>query len=80
MHGYDDARILTFCGGTAFNSMTQQDIWSLNKQAIVDYVPSGKDLMLIWEGHPKIERVITMFQTLRDVGTEDSISFPFREG
>src|SRR5215831_4988279 len=70
--------ILSFCGGTAFSSMTEQDIWSHNKQAIIDYLPNGKDLKLIWEFDPKIGRVIRMFETLMDLGTAGSISFPFR--
>ena len=77
LHDYDDTMILSFCGGTAFSSMTEQDIWSHNKQAIIDYVPNGKDLKLIWEFDPKIGRVIRMFETLMDLGTADSISFPF---
>ena len=34
LHDYDDGRILSFCGGTAFALMTQQDVWSHNKQAV----------------------------------------------
>jgi len=57
--------------------MTQPDIWSHNKKAILEYVPRGKDLKLVWENNPKTRRIIRMFQTLRDLGTEDSISFSF---
>jgi len=58
--------------------MTGQDIWSHNKKAIANYVPNGKDLKLIWEsGGPGTERIIRMFQSLRDLGTEDSLSFSF---
>ena len=58
--------------------MTGQDIWSRNKKAIVNYAPSGKDLKLIWEtGHPGTEKIIRVFQSLRDLGTEDSLSFSF---
>jgi len=54
--------------------MTEQDVWNANKRAILSYVPGNKDLKLIWERDPKAER---MFQSLRDLGTEDSISFSF---
>ena len=58
--------------------MTGQEICSHNKKAIVNYVPNRKDLKLIWEtGDPKTERIIRMFQSLRDLGTEDSLSFSF---
>src|SRR5262249_42305418 len=49
LHDYDDTRILSFCGGTPVIVMTEQDVWIHNKKAIVDYVPKGKDLKLIWE-------------------------------
>jgi hypothetical protein len=78
LHDYDDAKILSFCDGLPFFwVMTEQQVWSANKKAVVNYVPSDKDLKLIWERHPKIERIIRMFQPLRDLATEDSISFPF---
>jgi hypothetical protein len=77
LHDYGDTNILSFCGGTPASAMTQEDVWSRNKKAIVEYVPKGKDLKLIWESDPKTQRIISMFQTLRDLGTEDSISFSF---
>jgi tripartite motif-containing protein 71 len=57
--------------------MTEQEVWDANKNAILSYVPSNKDLKLIWERDPKTERIIRMFQTLHELGTEDSISFSF---
>ncbi len=57
--------------------MTEQDVWNANKRAILNYAPGSKDLKLIWERDPKTEEIITMFQTLRDLGTEDSLSFSF---
>ena len=77
LHDYDDGRILSFCGGTPFALMTQQDVWSHNKQAILDYVPNGKDLKLIWESDPKTRRIIAMFRPLSDLATADSVSFSF---
>ncbi len=77
LHDYDDTRILSFCGGTPVIIMTQQDVWSHNKRAIVDYVPKGKDLKLIWESDPKTERILRLFEPLHDLATKESISFSF---
>jgi len=77
LHDYDDGRILSFCGGTPFALMTQQDVWSHNKQAILDYVPKGRDLKLIWESDPKTRRIIAMFRPLSDLATADSTSLSF---
>jgi hypothetical protein len=77
LHDYDNEKILSFCGGHPMFVMPAQDIWSSNKKAIANYAPSGKDLKLIWEtGAPG--SIIRMFQSLRDLGTEDSLSFSFR--
>jgi DNA-binding beta-propeller fold protein YncE len=78
LHDYDDAKVLSFCGGYPFFFvMTEQDVWNANKKAILTYAPTDKDLKLVWERDPKTERIIRMFQSLRALGTEDSISFSF---
>jgi hypothetical protein len=78
VHDYDQEKILSFCGGKPMFVMSGQDIWSHNRMAIANYAPSGKDLKLIWEtGDPGTESIIRMFQSLRELGTEDSISFSF---
>jgi DNA-binding beta-propeller fold protein YncE len=77
LHDYDDNKILSFCGLPFFFVMSEQDVWNANKKAIVTYPFTNKDLKLIWERDPKTERIIRMFQSLRDLGTEDSLSFPF---
>ncbi|MGC2352794.1 MAG: hypothetical protein WA496_05295, partial [Candidatus Udaeobacter sp.] len=78
LHDYDDEKILSFCGGHPMSAMTGQDIWSHNKKAIASYVPNGKDLKLIWETeNPETERIIRMSQSIRDLGTEESLSFSF---
>jgi len=77
LHDYDDTRILSFCGGTPVIVMTEQDVWSHNRMAIVDYVPKGKDLKLIWESDPKTERISAKFQALGDLATADSMWFSF---
>jgi len=81
LRDYDDAKVLSFCGGYPFFFvMSEQDVWNANKKAILTYVPINKDLKLVWERHPKTQRIIRMFQSLRDLGTEDSISFTFGGG
>src|SRR5205809_4696198 len=78
LHDYDDDKILSFCAGLPFSSvMTEQDVWNANKKAIASYAPGNKDLKLIWERDPQAEKIIRMFQSLRDIGTEDSLSFSF---
>ena len=80
LHDYDADKILSFCGDLPFLFlMTEQDVWNANKKATLSYVPTNKDLKLIWERDPKTERIITRFQSLRKLGTEDSISFSFGE-
>src|SRR5882724_9874748 len=78
LHDYDDDKILSFCVGLPSSGvMTEQDVWNANKKAVSSYVLNSRDLKLIWERDPKTERIIRMFQTLRELGTEDSISFSF---
>lgn len=77
LHDYDDAKVLSFCGGTPFYVMTEQDVWNANRRAILGYVPNNKDLKLIWERDPKTERIIRMFRSLRDLAKEGTISFSF---
>jgi DNA-binding beta-propeller fold protein YncE len=78
LHDYDDDKILSFCGEYPFFIVqSEQDVWNSNKRAIASYVPRNKDLKLIWERDPKTEKIITMFRSLRDLGTEDSLSYSF---
>jgi hypothetical protein len=77
LHDYDDTRILSFCGGMPFSVMTQQDVWSRNKKAILDYVPGNKELKLIWESDPKTQRIIESLRPFSDLATEASMSFSF---
>ncbi|PYI95230.1 MAG: hypothetical protein DMF00_16265 [Verrucomicrobia bacterium] len=78
LHDYDDAKVLAFCNGFPFFFvMTEQDVWNANKRAILSYVPTNKAVKLIWERDPKTQRIIHMFQSLHDLGAEDSISFSF---
>ena len=78
LRDYDDDKILSFCGGYPFFFvMTEQDVWNANKKSISSYVPTNKNLKLIWERAPKTERIIRVFQSLRDLGTEDSLSYSF---
>ncbi len=81
LNDYDDNKILSFCAGLPFSFvMTEQDVWNANKKTIASYAPGNKVLKLIWERQPKTERIIRMFQSLRDLGIEDSISFSFGGG
>jgi hypothetical protein len=77
LHDYDNEKILSFCGGHPMCVMTGQDTWSHNKKAIANYVPNGKDLKLIWESGPTAEKIIEILRPLRDLATEESVSFSF---
>ena len=78
LHDYDDGKILSFCSGLPFFwVMTEQDVWQANKNAIHSYTPDHKDLKLIWERDPKTQRIISKFQSLRDLGAEDALSLSF---
>jgi DNA-binding beta-propeller fold protein YncE len=80
LHDYDDERVLAFCRGGSLTMLTQEEIWIANRKAILEYVPRGKDLKLIWQNDPKIERIRSLFESFRDLATEDSISFSFVGG
>lgn len=77
LHDYGDQEILSFCGGSPMFVMSQQDIWRLNKKAIANYVPQGRDLKLIWqiEDPPKIDKIIKMYEPLRQLAKEQTISY-----
>ncbi|MGC2626521.1 MAG: hypothetical protein WA269_06765, partial [Candidatus Udaeobacter sp.] len=78
LHDYDDDKIMSFCGGYPFfYVMSEQDVWNANKKAVATYLPANKNLKLIWERDPKTARIIKRFESLRDLGTEDSISYSF---
>ena len=77
LYDYDDTKILSFCGGLPFSVMTEQDVWSRNKKAILDYVPGNKELKLIWEDDPKTQCIIESLRPFSDLTTEASMSFSF---
>jgi hypothetical protein len=77
LHDYGDSEILSFCGGTPAIVMAQEDVWSHNKKAIVDYVPKGKDLKLIWESDPRTEKIVETLGMRGDLAAKESISFSF---
>jgi hypothetical protein len=77
LHDYDDKKILSFCGGSPLYVMPDKEVWRANKIAVLSYVPSKKNLKLVWERTPKTERIINMFAALRGLGREDTISFSF---
>jgi len=82
LHDYGDQEILSFCGGSPMCVMAQQEIWRLNKRAIANYVPRGRDLKLIWqiEDPPKTDKIIKMYEPLRQLAKEQTISYSFVSG
>jgi hypothetical protein len=77
LHDYDDKKVLSFCGDLPFNIMDERAIWSANRRALINHVPSGKGLKLIWEKHPKTARITKVFEEFRGLGTEETISYSF---
>jgi hypothetical protein len=81
LHDYGDQDILSFCGGSPMFVMAQQEIWRLNKNAIASYVPRGKDLRLVWEiDPPKTDKIIRMYEPLRALAKEETLSYSFMTG
>jgi hypothetical protein len=82
LHDYGDQKILSFCGGSPICVMAQQEIWRLNKKAIANYVPRGRDLELIWqiEDLLKTDKIIKMYEPLRQLAKEQTISYSFVSG
>jgi DNA-binding beta-propeller fold protein YncE len=78
LRDYDDDKVLSLCSGLPFFwVMTEQDVWNANKRAVLNYAPGQKDLKLVWEIDPKTERIIKMFHSVSDLGSEDALSFSF---
>jgi hypothetical protein len=75
LHDYGDEKILSLTAGWPVFVLPEQHVWSTNKHALVTYVATGKDLKIIWERSPRTERMINMFKSLQDLGTEESLSF-----
>jgi len=81
LHDYGDEKILSFCDGSPMTVMAQQEIWKLNKKAIADYVLRGSDLKLIWQiDPPKTDKIIKMYEPLRQLAKEQTISYSFVSG
>lgn len=77
LHDYDQMRILSFCANVPMQVLDQNAILNANKKAILNYVPSDKDLKLIWEKNIKTDSVIQLFGQFRSLGTEESLSYSF---
>lgn len=77
LHDYDDNKVLSLCSGSPMFVMSGENVWSANKRTLLTYKPSSKDLKLVWERNPITERIIKTLAPLRDLGTEESLSFSF---
>ena len=74
---YDDAKVLSFSNGLPIMLLPERELWNANRIALARYIPHGKNLKLIWETDPKLERVFTLLGSLRDLTSEESLSFTF---
>src|ERR1051325_6673069 len=68
---YDDAKVMSFCGGWCSMMLPEQQIYGANRAALLTYVPSGKGRKLVWEQDDKTGRIINLFGQLRDIGKEE---------
>ncbi len=77
LHDYNDEQILSLTAGWPVFVLPEQQVWNTNKNTLVTYMATGKDLKIIWEQSPTTQRIINMFKSLKDLGTEDSLSYSF---
>jgi hypothetical protein len=77
LHDYDDAKVLSPSNGLPFILIPEQELWTYSRNAIVGYVPRGKDLKLVWEVDLKTDRIINKLRSAGDLATESSVSFSF---
>ena len=80
LHDYGDAKVLSFCAELPTYVQTEQQIWTANKKAILDYVPKGKDLKLIWERDGKSEKIVRLFDPLGDMIKSEYLTMTYGEG
>ena len=74
LQNYDDKKILSFINqGTQFLS-TPEEILSYNTQAIANYVPTNKDLKMVWEISEKTKGIIKAFSEYNKYGSGETIS------
>jgi hypothetical protein len=77
LHDYDDAKVLSFSDGVPSNLISERDILKANRNAVAGYVPRGKGLKLVWEATPKTDNVLKLFEPLRGLATNETISYSF---
>ncbi len=76
LQDFDAKKILSFGGaaGLPFNLISEQELFYANKTAIVNYIPSNKNLKLIWEKTPKSEHIIEKFTSLNYLGHDEYLT------
>ena len=74
LQNFDDKKILSFIDqGTQLLS-TPDEILKYNTQAIANYLPTNKDLKMVWEVSEKTNDIIRMFSRYNKYGSEEIIS------
>ena len=74
LQDFDDKKVLSFCNQGIQLLKTPEEILSDNIAAITNYVPNGKDLLLIWEGSDKSQGVIESFKKYEAYGSDKTYS------
>lgn len=71
---FDDRKVLSFCDQGIQLLKTPEEIFQNNKDTIVNYQPSGKDVKFIWEISYNSQTIIKTFQTYERYGSGFEVS------
>jgi len=61
LQNFDDKKILTFIDQGTQLLATPEEIFKLNTRAIANYIPTGKNLKLVWEVSDRSQTIINTF-------------------
>jgi hypothetical protein len=72
---FNDRRVLAFCNNEPQNLLDPGQVREQNLRGIVDFYPSGRDLLVVWELSPKVLPVIATLRSLRAPMQEQTLSY-----
>ncbi len=73
LYDYNDDKILSMTNGLPYNLMKENEILEANRNAILNYQKSSKNLKLIWEVDPSINNVIEEFKKFSYLGGSENL-------
>ena len=74
LQGFDDKKILSFIDQGTQQLSTPEEIFNYNLNAITNYIPSDKNLKLVWEMSDKTTGIINIFQRYNKYGKDEILS------